>query len=209
MNKASVTPNYPGCCGTICARLTMQKYVQHAAWMNDNKVHVEFCDMSHNVVCFVLPSYCTTAANLLRNTFVRCIVMYNEYVLYSLPAPHTLFRSFGRPARYQVQIMGDPALGRIGPSSSLAIIYVWICWPCRLRCREVRFRPEFWDKTALAGDEVHHCVWCLLDMPQLCLSPPTLLEEASAVPASSPDTGYCFHFLVEITVMIPYIYLHL
>ena len=31
MNTASATPTYPGCFGTTCARITMQKYARHAA----------------------------------------------------------------------------------------------------------------------------------------------------------------------------------
>ena len=31
MNTAPATPNHPGCCGTACARIAMQKYVPHEA----------------------------------------------------------------------------------------------------------------------------------------------------------------------------------
>ena len=55
MNTTSATSNknYPGCCGTTCARNAMQ--------IMCNWLFISFCIMwSHNVVCFVLPSCCTT-----------------------------------------------------------------------------------------------------------------------------------------------------
>ena len=82
LNTASATHNYPGCCGTTCARIAMQRYVRHAAWMNGYSCHVAFCHRSHNVVCFVLPSCCTTAGSdpiaLLPNTLVHCMAAHNK-----------------------------------------------------------------------------------------------------------------------------------
>ena len=106
MNTASAAPNYPSCCGT-CARIANAK-VCTTRGMNDYLFHISFCHSSHNVVCFVLPSSCTTAGRnpiLLHDRIVEYIRTLHDYVpstdslaLYSVPAPHTFLRLFGRPA---------------------------------------------------------------------------------------------------------------
>ena len=84
-NTASATPKYPGCCGTTCALFATQRYVRHASWINGYSFHITFCHRSHNLVCFLLPSCCTTAGSdpiaLMSNTFVHCMVMNNKQVL--------------------------------------------------------------------------------------------------------------------------------
>ena len=40
LNTASATHNYPGCCGTTCARIAMQGYLRHAAWMIGYSFHI-------------------------------------------------------------------------------------------------------------------------------------------------------------------------
>ena len=71
---------------------------------NGNPFHIAFCHRSHNVVCFVLPSCCSTAGSdpivILPNTFVHCVVTYNRYC--SVPSPHKFLRWVGRPAKYKL-----------------------------------------------------------------------------------------------------------
>ena len=79
---------------------SMYRYHTKHEWM---PIHfILHSPRSHNMVCFVLPSCCTTAgqwsccSSVLPNTIAHCMVTYDGWVLYSVPAPHTLLRSFGR-----------------------------------------------------------------------------------------------------------------
>ena len=107
MMTTSATPNYPGCCGTTCARIAMQKCVRHAAWMNGYSFHVALCHKSHNVVCFVLPSCCTTAGSDPITLYYCRIHPYTAWLRtinrYCIVYLHiTFLRSFGRPAKYKL-----------------------------------------------------------------------------------------------------------
>ena len=98
--------------------------------MNGCICHIEFCDKTHNVVCFVLPSCCTTPGRdptvLLSNTFVHCMVTNNQQTLNSVSASRTFLCSFGRPAHTNYGrsgIVGESPT--LIPSTSILHRFLW------------------------------------------------------------------------------------
>ena len=132
LNTGSAAPNYPGCCGTTCARIDMQRHVRHAAW---KAVFVSCCILSYvpqrglfraAVLLYYYWQWSFCCTIVLPNSFVHCMVTYhkkdNFLLLYSVPTPHTFLRLFGLPSKYKLcairQWDGKAHLSLV-PSSSI------------------------------------------------------------------------------------------
>ena len=83
-------------------------------------------------------------------------------------------------------------------------MYRCVCWPC-LNDRQVRFRPGLWAVNDLARNEVHHSLWCLLDVPRharlsrLCRGRPRPCSRRL------PARGAAFVFSSKIPIFYSYV----